>query len=83
MFALNGNLRELRKALKKAKKKGETIEIITAATPPAGRPPNIRGTVVEVNCATFVLELSGGPDREGIYSIAQLIGIVPGSGDED
>lgn len=75
--------KELRKALKEVKKAGIEIELITASTPPAGRPPNIRGKVKKVNDATFLLELSGPPNREGTYSIAQLIGFVPASEEED
>ncbi|MGD6830715.1 hypothetical protein ACQCT5_01040 [Sutcliffiella halmapala] len=71
--------KELRKALERAKRYRTVIEIITAATPPAGRPPNIRGRVKKVEDGTFVLELLSGPDRFGIYSIAQLIGFVPAS----
>lgn len=74
--------KELRKALKEVKKAGIEIELITASTPPAGRPPNIRGKVKKVNDATFLLELSGPPNREGTYSIAQLIGFVPASEEE-
>ncbi|KAA0563160.1 hypothetical protein F0342_14160 [Bacillus sp. CH30_1T] len=77
-------LNELRIALLKAKEDGTVIELITAATPPAGRPPNIRGVVQKVNCGTLVLELtSGPPNRKGIYSIPQLIGFVPASDDEE
>ncbi|MGM0836349.1 MAG: hypothetical protein ACQEV7_09350 [Bacillota bacterium] len=72
--------KELRKALEKAKRARTVIEIITAATPPAGRPPNIRGIVKKVEDGTFVLEL--GPNRFGTYSIPQLIGFVPASEEE-
>ncbi|MGM0865402.1 MAG: hypothetical protein ACQEWF_12070 [Bacillota bacterium] len=74
---------ELMFALMKAKEEGIEIELITAATPPAGRPPNIRGIVKKVSCGTFVLELSGPPNRKGIYSIPHLIGFVPVSDDVD
>ena len=77
------NFKELREALKEAKKNRTEIELLTAATPPAGRPPNIRGVVVKVNKGTFVLELGGGPNRKGIYSIPQLIGFVPASADDE
>jgi hypothetical protein len=42
------SLKELRNALEKAKKDGFEIELLTAVTPPAGRPPNITG-VIEKN----------------------------------
>jgi hypothetical protein len=78
------SLKELRNALDKAKKDGFEIELLTAVTPPAGRPPNITGVVQKVNKGTVELLLTRGPqNRIGIYSISQLTGFVPASGDEE
>ncbi|MGD9566904.1 MAG: hypothetical protein AB7V48_01065 [Sedimentibacter sp.] len=77
-------LKDLREALKKAAKKETEIELLTAASPPAGRPPNIRGIIKEVNRGTIELMLtSGPPGRIGIFSICQIIGFVPRGDDEE
>lgn len=68
---------DLRDALIEAKKDETEIILITAASPPAGNPPNITGTVKKVNLGTVELKLSGPPNRIGIFSICQIIGFVP------
>lgn len=55
----------------------QEIEVISAAPPPAGNPVNVRGIVREVRDGVFVLELTQGqPDREGVFSICNIIGFV-------
>jgi len=72
----------MRLALLVAKLQGIEIELLTAASPPAGNPPNIRGVVTQVNCGTFKMALSTGqPGRTGVYSICHLIGFVPRNDD--
>jgi hypothetical protein len=80
----NDCLEDLREALKKAAKKEIEIELLTAASPPAGRPPNIRGIIKEVNKGTIELVLTSGPSgRIGIFSICHIIGFVPRGDDEE
>lgn len=69
---------DLREALIEAKKDETEITLITAASPPAGAPPNITGIVRRVNLGTIELRLtSGPPNRVGVFSICQIIGFVP------
>lgn len=76
-------LEDLRCALVRAKKEGTEIELLTAAPPPAGNPPNIRGIVKKVREGTIELELiTGPPGRIAVFSICQIIGFVPLRGDD-
>ncbi len=77
-------LEDLRCALLQAKKQGTEIELLTAAPPPAGRPPNIRGIIKKVRLGIIELELSvGPPGRIAVFSICQIIGFVPTNNNEE
>ncbi|TYP58560.1 hypothetical protein [Thermosediminibacter litoriperuensis] len=77
-------LKDLREALKKAAKAGLEVELLTAAPPPAGRPPNITGVIKRVNRGTIeVMLTSGPPNRIGVFSICHIIGFVPKGSDEE
>lgn len=71
-------IRDIRRELIRAKLRGTEIELLTAAPPPAGRPPNIRGTVLDVSRGAVALCLTTGPrNRVGVFSLCHIIGFVP------
>ncbi len=63
----------------------QNIELITSASPPGGRRPNITGKLIEVNEETIRLQLGSGHDagspqtRIGVYQIKDIIGFAPAS----
>lgn len=68
--------RELEKMVNKK------IQLITAATPPAGRPPNITGKLIEVKNGLVKLMLQSEHEetsegRVGVYELEDIIGFVP------
>ncbi|HSQ88868.1 Ig-like domain-containing protein [Romboutsia sp.] len=65
--------------------KNKKIQIITQATPPAGKPPNITGTLIYVDKKILKLRLkseSDGSIKEGIYFLKSILGFIP-LGEED
>lgn len=65
--------------------KNKKIQIITQATPPAGKPPNITGTLIYVDNKILKLRLHSeheGSSKEGIYLLESLLGFIP-LGEED
>jgi hypothetical protein len=77
-------VRDLRRELIRASLRGTEIELLTAAPPPAGRPPNIRGTVLGVSLGAVALCLTTGPrNRVGVFSLCHIIGFVPRDGDDE
>ena len=75
---------EFREELKQALNK--KIQLITAARPPAGRPPNITGVLVYVGEGTIQLKLKSEEemttDRIGVYQINHIIGFVPAKNED-
>ena len=65
--------------------KNKKIQIITQATPPAGKPPNITGILVYIDNEVIKLRLKSEHEsstKEGIYLLESLLGFIP-IGEED
>jgi|GEM_PF-4343054 len=61
------------------------IQIITQATPPAGKPPNITGTLIYIDNKILKLQLHAeheGSTSHGVYLLESLLGFIP-LGEED
>lgn len=79
----NENLNTLSIMNSLLKFKNKKIQIITQATPPAGKPPNITGTLIYVDDKILKLRLeSHGSTKEGIYFLKSILGFIP-LGEED
>lgn len=66
--------------------KGKKIQIITGATPPAAKPPNITGKLIHVDDKILKLKLKSEHDdstKEGIYFLKSIIGFIPLEDEED
>jgi len=75
-------VRDLREELIEAMKDCIEVELLTATPPPAGRPPNIRGVIKRVEKGIIKVDLTTGPpNRRAVFSICQIIGFVPFTGD--
>lgn len=60
---------------------GKNIQIITEASPPAGKPPNITGKLIEVNTESLKIRLKsehdGANTKTGIYFLNSILGFIP------